>query len=421
MTRPRKTGSGTNRQDVTMTDITDPAIRAEVLDFFDRAFRNSRPPLEDCLTRGVWKGAFFRPEWTRVAVADGHAVSGVVCAPRQVRFGSVLVPATTVGPVGTHRHHRRKGYAAAAMHDALRAMTERGVILSYLQGLPDFYYRFGYFPYRGQYHVRFQRDDARKEAARGRLRTFRKTDIPAVANIYRRVSAGRTMSARRDRKLWNWLLRYAVQAWFFPTPKVLEDSKGHIIGYLTLRKGDGMSVREIVVKPDEASCRSALGALVREAKRREVRQIELPLPPDDAFAVFVRQYVRAEFVTWTHPTGNQLLAILDFPTLMKRLEPELEARWRRARTRIGNVRFTLASEIGAVGIAVTRGRVRVGEPVRGSRVVVPRRWLSGLLTGYYAVGDIAPRKGARIPARLRPALDVLFPTSCPFIYQGDNY
>lgn len=200
---------------------------------------------------------------------------------------------------------------------------------------------------------------------------------------------------------------------------MLEDATGRVIGYLTANPS--FAIKEIVVRPDEASCRAALGALIHEAKRLELKQLDLPLPPDDALAVFVRQHVRAEFVTWTHPTGGQVLAILDFPTLMKRLEPLLGQRWRESLTTLGNVNFTLAGEIGAVGIAVTRGRVRVGAPGRGSRVVVPRRWLSGLLTGYHAVGDIAPRAGVHIPARLRPTLDILFPTGCPFVYQGDNY
>ena len=305
------------------------------------------------------------------------------------------------------------------MNDAARYMKENGFLLAYLQGKSDFYYRYGFYPYRGVSFVRFKRDDARREVTGGRMRTFRKADIPAVATIYNRVTARRTMSAQRDRKLWSWLLRYAAKAWFFPSPKVLEDARGRICGYLTI-SGE-MTVREIVVKPDQASARAALGALVREAKRREAKQIELHLPSDDALAVFLRQYVRSEFLLWTNPTGGQVLAILDFPALMHELEPTLERRWRDRDGRAKQLSFTLASDIGAVGISIRNGRVKVGKPVSRRRVHVPKRWLSGLLTGYYSVNQVANSKGARIPPGLRPTLEILFPPGEAYLYQGDNY
>jgi len=65
--------------------------------------------------------------------------------------------------------------------------------------------------------------------------------------------------------------------------------------------------------------------------------------------------------------------------------------------------------------------LRIGEPSKGPRAFVPQRWLSGLLTGYYTPRDIAPRTGAAIPARLLPALNILFPAGWPFVYQGDDY
>lgn len=63
----------------------------------------------------------------------------------------------------------------------------------------------------------------------------------------------------------------------------------------------------------------------------------------------------------------------------------------------------------------------IGKAVSGPRVRVPQRWLSGLLTGYYAVDDIASREDTRIPPELKPVLDILFPPGWPFVYQGDDY
>jgi len=83
--------------------------------------------------------------------------------------------------------------------------------------------------------------------------------------------------------------------------------------------------------------------------------------------------------------------------------------------------FTLASELGSAGITITRADVKIGKPIRGGRVHVPKRWPTGMITGYHAIEHIAPRSGASIPKRLIPAMKALFPTGWPYVYQGDNY
>jgi hypothetical protein len=85
------------------------------------------------------------------------------------------------------------------------------------------------------------------------------------------------------------------------------------------------------------------------------------------------------------------------------------------------VEFTIQGEVGQVGLKVSRDGVRVGPPVPRRRVRIPERWLPGLLTGYHAPEQIAPRKGAHVPAGLMPVMKALFPPCWPFVYQGDNF
>jgi len=268
--------------------------------------------------------------------------------------------------------------------------------------------------------VTFGRADAARVAEPGRLRAMRLADLPALAQLYERATARRSCAAVRDEAVWRWLLRAGRRTWTFPNPKVILEAGGDICGYLTLSSGD-WGVAEIVVRPQEAACRAAMGALVRAARRHEVKEIKLPLPWDDALAVFLRQHVGGTFRMHANPTGGALMKIVDLPALMRRMAPALAERWKGARTALPNPRFTLESEIGRVGIAVDKDKVHVGEPLRGPRVRVPQRWLPGLITGYYRVQEIAQRDGARVPARLIPALEILFPSGWPFVYQGDNF
>ena len=114
------------------------------------------------------------------------------------------------------------------------------------------------------------------------------------------------------------------------------------------------------------------------------------------------------------------MKIVDLPGLVGTLEPLLAQRWQAAGLTVPRTRFTLASEIGSVGLTVSRRRVRVTTPA-GPRVRIPQRWLSGLVTGYYTIADILPRQGTRVPRSLVPLMAALFPVAQPFVYQADNY
>jgi predicted N-acetyltransferase YhbS len=398
-----------------------PGDRAHTLETIARSFSGVER-MERHMVEGLWRGSAVNPEDTRVVVVDGRVVSTVVMSPRTIRFGPVTVPAMTVGPVATHDRYRKRNFASLSMQDATRSMKERGILVAYLQGIPNFYHRFGYYPYLARSSAKFSRENAAKVSLPGRLRALTKRDLPAARRLYDAASAGRICAAVRGEDVWNWLLRFGTNTWVFTSPRVILDSRGTPCGYVTTSDRDGFSAREIVVKQDERSLRVTLGALVREAKRREAKEITLSrLPWDDPLAVYLRQYVGAEFTLSSNPTGGPLLLLVDFPVLMKRLEPLFSKRWTEAHSALRPAAFTLKSEIGAVGLQVSGKGVALTEPARGLVVKVPQRWLSGLLTGYYSVDDIASRDGARIPSELKPVLNILFPKGWPFVYQGDDF
>jgi len=403
-----------------LSGIKDPKDRREALETIIRAFTHPEW-MEHHMEKCIWQGAIFDPEHTRVTVADGRVVSAVAMAPRMIRFGPVAVPAMTLGPVGTHDAYRKQGYSYAAMNDASEWMKANGVLIGYLQGIPDYYCRYGYYPYIARTAVKLAREDGRKQSGKARVRIMTHADVPAVAALYEKAMAGRTCTAVRSREVWQWLMGPGRKSWFFRKPYVIFDSAGKLCGYFTNKSKDQFDVGEIVVRADEPACRVALGALAAEGKRREIKEINLPVGWDDPLAVFIRQHVAAQFSTWTNPTGGSLMKIVDFPRLMAALQPLFSQRWQAARTALPDTQFTLECELGAVGFAISNGKVQIGPAARGARVRVPQRWMSGLLTGYYSVNDVAAREGAAIPTRLRPVVQILFPTGWPWVHQADNY
>jgi len=398
-----------------------PADHREALDTILRAFTHPEH-LERHMKKACWRGTYFKPEYTRIAVAGGHVVSAAVLAPRTIRFGPARVPAMTVGTVATHDHYRKCGYNSVTMNDASAYMQANGVLVAYLGGIPDYYYRYGYYPFTTRGSAKFNREAARKEMAASQFRAMRKADLPAVAKLYDHANAGRMCTADRPADLWQWLMGPGRNTWLFRGAYVVFDPAGKLCGYFTSRDKQNVNIGEIVVRGDDASCRATLAALVTLAKRREVKDISLPLAWDDPLAVFLRQYVPCEFTMGTNPTGGCLMKIVDFPRLMAALEPMLAERWRAANSMIAAARFTFECELVSVGISVAGDAIRVEPAARSKAVVrVPQRWMSGMLTGYYDIGEVLPRQGVLVPDRLKPVLRILFPKRWPCIHCGDNY
>jgi hypothetical protein len=274
--------------------------------------------------------------------------------------------------------------------------------------------------------MKIQRKDAEKEMKPGKLRRMRKSDIRAVRRVYSEATKSRIGSAVRTADVWDWLLNAATKTWLFKEPMLILDTNERVCGYLTGPSNSHSRFAEIVVKPTEVAQRSALGAIVKHAKKREWQDIELPLPWDDPFAVFLRQHLRAETVLSSGSTGGALMKIVDFPTLMKRLEPLFQSRWRAGTGSKRQIR--IVSDIGKCMIQTSPTGVRVLDFATGNASAaygvvakIPSLWLSGLITGYYSAGDIVQRKEVSIPSDVFDELDMLFPSGWPFVYQGDNY
>jgi predicted N-acetyltransferase YhbS len=379
------------------------------------------PGMERHTRLALWRGPVFRPEHTRIVLVDGRVVSVVVMGPRMFRFGPVSVPGMTVGPVATDEAFRGRGYAAMAMNDASRYMERNGILLADLQGNRKLYARFGYYGFQWTGEVSVMTCDADKEATPGRLRPMRRADLPHVADLFRRATAGRIMAADRSPEMWRWLLDYGSRTWLFRRPRVILDGRRRFRGYLTATWGEGFGVCEIVVRDDDASRRAALGALVREAKAAGTEEFGLSLPWDDPLAAFLRQVVGSKHSIVCRRGGGPLLKIVDFPALMRKLQPLFSERWSKARGRVSGGPFTLRTESGQLAFRFSAGAARVDDRPAGPRANVPQKWLSGLLCGSTPVADIVGREGVRIPPDLMEQMDVLFPRGWPFWYRGDMY
>src|SRR5262245_4930389 len=86
----------------------------------------------------------YRPEQLRGAFRDGEQVGSDKLAVRTVQVGRGGLLAGCIGAVVTYPDQRHQGVATALMHDALDYARSHHYALLLLDGIPKFYYRYGY-------------------------------------------------------------------------------------------------------------------------------------------------------------------------------------------------------------------------------------------------------------------------------------
>ncbi|MBO0795040.1 MAG: GNAT family N-acetyltransferase, partial [Ktedonobacteraceae bacterium] len=85
-----------------------------------------------------------QPEQWRGVFLGGKLVGGCFIGSRLLRMGRALLPTGCIGGVVTHPEYRKRGVAAALMQDAIRYSQTQRLALLMLDGIADFYHRYGY-------------------------------------------------------------------------------------------------------------------------------------------------------------------------------------------------------------------------------------------------------------------------------------
>ena len=119
----------------------------------------------------------------RVGVAGGEVVATLTVLARQVCVGRAMLPTACIRDVTTLKAQRGQGYGARMIRETLEALRGDGYVLAYLDGIKDFYGRFGFAPVVPFTALHVQADDlAELREGRGRVR-------PATAERHSRAGA----------------------------------------------------------------------------------------------------------------------------------------------------------------------------------------------------------------------------------------
>lgn len=379
----------------------------------------------------------YQPEHVRGAFRDGELSGGYTLFERTLQVGAARLLTGCLGAVVTHPTHRHQGVATALMRDAIDYAFSHQYALLLLDGIPNFYSRYGYIDV---FDLSVHDIDRTAILALPRaMHTVRPATIADAVDIlalYEHHYGPYTGSFTRTIAQQAHRLQYRSP----DNPLLLAvDPTSHIQGYLALQGDDRTQAQEFVADTWQA----ALALLQYHAQLLEGTQAPAALryrmsPTTPALQWMIDHLevpdasrwkspheawsVRSE--TYHHRNAAWMARPVHLPTLMQAMLPEWQARWRRSLAHwSGNISLIIGEERCVLHISgteiqlVDQAATTVATATESIRLT-PQAFTQ-LVFGYRTVNSAMPQGAQSVGGELLSALNVLFPTGHTWIPSSD--
>ncbi|HEX7735921.1 MAG TPA: GNAT family N-acetyltransferase [Ktedonobacteraceae bacterium] len=415
-------------------DIRPLASTAEYEGYFrlSNAAFSSEPSEEDALRwlATTKQAPDFDAERLRGAFHEEHLLGGYGLYNRVLRMGAARISTGCIGGVVTSPEARKQGVASALMHDAIDFAHAHKHALLLLDGIPKFYYRFGYTDMFDVTQIEMNRSAILAlPPAHYQVREATVDDAPTLLALYLRHLGSYTGSFERslDLQLHRLQQRRSSRV-------VALTPQGEIAGYL-LHGTDAEAAQGYELAVDSWD---ALLALLQYHAR--LLDSEIPpatllyfLPPDAPTTHWLIDNLEVpdtsqwgspaeewgvRRLTMHHRFTGWMACLTNFPVLMDSLLPELQARWQRSLAHwTGTIALTVGDQTSTLRLHDTSVQIAPQAGSTLNQLELSPQALVQLVSGYRPLAHLTST--AHLSDSARAALDILFPTSHTWIPRTD--
>jgi len=357
------------------------------------------------------------PTGRRVALhLDGQPVSWAELLYRRLRIGRATLTFGGLAGVGTHRRHRKRGYSRRVIQRCVEVMTDDGLDVSMLFGIPGYYDRFGYRTTLSEYEFTIAGRELVKLGQRLKARRMRPGEHAVTLPLYRRSLSRRALGTERQSSKWSRLPSAA--RWNIPAQVTGFYEGPRLAGYVVCDDvPNAVRVSELVAtSPDALS--SALAHLGRQCRRKVVEKAVFYLPPDHPAATVAAE-LGTTFTRRTFHNGGGMMRILNLDSTLAALEEELTTRWQASGFGDRRLVLTFQTDLGRSALSLP-GSGRSQPPMRGRIGIAQERFIQ-LITGYVGVEAMSQKPKVRIPRKLTGPLAAVFPEQHAHILRTNRF
>jgi GNAT superfamily N-acetyltransferase len=276
---------------------------------------------------GAINDPVYRPDQRILAKVDGRIVSHLHLTERQIRFGSITIPANGVIWVGTLPEFRGMGFAQNLMHLAKQRGKEGGVAVQVLTtGMPQFYQPLGWGICGRQTTAQTMSrnlpqvsDGLVDGRAAWNVRPWRQVELGDLMALYELQYARTTGSVVRTEEYWRWMIgrRYAHVIWVACLGEAVK-------GYAFIKDH---KILEIAFDPAHPQAlKSLLGRVRAEALERAYPEVSVSAPANHPVIEAIRAASGRLLDQDVHDGSASMYHIPDVGQFLKTILPELARR-----------------------------------------------------------------------------------------------
>ena len=344
----------------------------------------------------------YRPANQRILEVDGKIIGHALIIDRTVRVGVARLRMGGLGSIFVAPEYRHQGYARTLLQDCINHMARQHYDISLLNGIPNFYQRFGFATVWPFYTTTVQAADATALTPVSQVRDWQEHDLPALMALYEATWLERPGSMVRNEAYWRWQLESNR------IRRVVVDEEDHILGYYLAQVPTDVAE---VVASDRQTTQTLLYDMGCAAMDAGAKAFGIRLPPDDPFSRWARELLPIEIRQHSQPQGGWMGRFINVQRTFAKLTEELGVRLLRSPYRDWRGRVRIITDIGTaiLGCRFSQTVLLDDGSTSGLSCRLSQAKLAQLLFGYRSVFEIVEDDDVHIARDAIPLIGALFP------------
>ena len=350
---------------------------------------------------------------TRACFVDGKAASVVQIFERPMRIGNCVVRMGGVGSVGTDPPHLRAGYSSRVLRDSVRYMRTTGYDLSILgTGIQSHYARAGWVMYP-TYSMEVTLPSTLGEVPPDVAIELCELDqdLPALRAIFDQFNASRTGTFVKNAEYWTNRPKWRTHD---PSLYWIAKQGGTTVAYLLAEQWE---IGEFGYLPDAEAAMIALFCnFFRCAKAEDVQKIDAPVPSQSR-----KMFEAMGCSVQRRESNNMMFLITNFESLLTKIKPLLEARFRASDFTAWTGAIRIRYEADERTLIIRDGEISIAKNNASPEIDlrVSQTQLLKLVFGNMSAEQIVFSND--LPIREIGVLDALFPAGELFMWRTDRF
>jgi GNAT superfamily N-acetyltransferase len=224
----------------------------------------------------------------------------------------------SLGLITTVEAHQGSGFAKRLVYEIAEFALEKDIDFLYLQGIPNFYSKFGFHGFAPKRKFVFDPSVFKYKNCKVFLLSTLYHD--RVKQVYKDYSRSIGSYIERSEEEWRDLFYCLSSTFLFYQPRVITLADGRFIGYFCISPTDPTQVREFAFIPSEENAFYACSAVANFVRERGASRLEIFSPANGSIYSLCFNKIDSDFICYFRSSSSNMIKWLSGPKSPKPFE-----------------------------------------------------------------------------------------------------